>query len=521
MVEHHATLFTLQNAVRETLARLAELQEKSQLILDEMSFETTSQMDTLIRSNNIASKTTTQNRDNQINALFIASLNISSIGHGLESIHALSSNHDMSGKTEASGRTQLLIKAKVQEITNRLTLLPDIPARRDLARYVNEIRNLLSKEGDYFTQVWSRFQFEQVFESNRATHLPLMVEISKMSTDLVNRTLALVQSTSQNLNSAVYHLIWVLTIAFLTALITISLTNHGVIERQFSNRIKTLNHSVSAIAQGNLDHPIAISGTDELGDMARALVVFKQTAEDLQHSNVELEKFAYVAAHDLRSPLRAIHDLSSWITEDDENILSGESQAYLTLLQQRVIRLNKLLNDLLAYARVGQDAPKAESIDVAQLVKEQAQYADPDDHFRIRYVGDATFVFTQRTPLQQIIGNLLTNAVKHHDLERGNITVSVTCTAAILSLAVTDDGPGIEPRYQSKIFELFQTLRPRDEVEGSGLGLAIVKKLTAQQKGKIKLVSDPAIKRGTTFEVSLPIGQLAENTISQKTAIAA
>ncbi len=521
VVKHHTILLTLQDEVRETLDRLATLEEKSQRILDEMSFDTTSQMDTLIRSNDIDSLVFSQGRDDKINALFIASLNISSIGHGLDSIHSLSTNQGISVNTETSSRTRLLINAKIQDVTNRLSLLPDVPARRDLARYINEIRILLSKEGDYFTRVLSRFQFEKEYENNRATHLPLMLEISGMSTALVDRTLALVKSTSQRLDAAVYQLIWVLSVAFLTALITIILTNHGVIERQFNTRIKTLNHSVSAIAEGNLEYPIAISGSDELGDMARALAVFKQTAEDLQHSNVELEKFAYVAAHDLRSPLRAIHDLSSWITEDEENTLSGESRAYITLLQERVGRLNKLLNDLLAYARVGQDVPKPENIDLTLLITEQAQYADPENHYQIKYIGDPIWIFTQRTPLQQIISNLLNNAVKHHDRENGNITVSVTCVGAMLSLAIKDDGPGIEPRYQEKIFELFQTLRPRDEVEGSGLGLAIVKKLTARQKGKITLFSNPVMQRGTTFEVILPLAQVVQKTTGRKTAVAA
>ncbi len=239
--------------------------------------------------------------------------------------------------------------------------------------------------------------------------------------------------------------------------------------------------------------------------MARALVVFRRNAEALRRSNIELEKFAYVAAHDLRSPLRAVHELSVWVIEDEQNSLSAESQAYLCMLQQRIDRLNRLLNDLLDYARAGQNEPAAEQVRLDRLVRELAHGVDPKGCFKITFNGPEEPVTVLLTPLQQILGNLLSNAIKHHDAEHGVVLVQAEIDQNRLLLRVADDGPGINPRYQTRVFGLFQTLRPRDEVEGSGLGLAIVRKLASHYKGSDTLVSDPEKTRGTTFIVELPL----------------
>ena len=95
--------------------------------------------------------------------------------------------------------------------------------------------------------------------------------------------------------------------------------------------------------------------------------------------------------------------------------------------------------------------------------------------------------------------------MKHHDRGAGNITVSAERLGNRLHCVVQDDGPGIDPQYHEKVFGLFQTLRPRDEVEGSGLGLAIVRKLVEHYEGRINIQSNPADKRGTRIQFDFPI----------------
>ena len=111
---------------------------------------------------------------------------------------------------------------------------------------------------------------------------------------------------------------------------------------------------------------------------------------------------------------------------------------------------------------------------------------------------------TYGTPLRQIILNLLGNSIKHHDRRDGEVAVELRPGGGRLSFTVRDDGPGIEKAYHDKIFHLFQTLKPRDEVEGSGLGLAIIRKSVEFYGGTVRVESDPTVGRGTSFIFDLP-----------------
>lgn len=505
VLHEKSELLGVQEDIQSALAQVSQLQEQAHELLDNFAFDFTNKMERLVRASETEGQMTENVRLKQIDALFVASLNVNTIGFGIEDVIALTRNQAQTNRHLDSARARAQIDAKLSDIINRLTYLPNIPARRDLAKYIATLRDIVSKDAGIFARLHLEQAFQEELATNRTTHLRLIAEVSAMSNALVSRTLLMVDTTSAQLSAAVYQLIWVILIAFLTLSITVAMTNQVVINKQFSQRMEVLNQSVSAISKGDLDHDISVSGSDELGDMARALAIFRGNAEDLQRSNVELEKFAYVAAHDLRSPLIAIHDLSIWTFEDDESVLSNQSQEYLKLLQQRVVRLKRLLNDLLSYARVGQSEPGAEIVNLAHLVQEHASCADPEDHYHIRYLGCPLHIMIQLTPIQQILGNLLNNAVKHHDKSQGSITVSAKAEIGLLTLTISDDGAGIEKQYHRRVFELFQTLRPRDEVEGSGLGLAIVEKLVTRQKGRIEMVSNPKIQRGTSFIITLPL----------------
>ncbi|MGJ8627742.1 MAG: sensor histidine kinase [Sulfitobacter sp.] len=515
VIQRQSVLVALHDDINETLKQLLVVQDTSQRLLDSLALDLTSQMGAVIQRPQSEFDLDTEPRNAQIDNLFVATLNVTTISFALNDVITLIQTQAQIHSTSTSTRSHLLIQAKLSDIINRVAQIPKSASRRELAKHISTLRDMVTKDAGIFSRLNSQQHFQQEFDANRATHLQLLPEISDMSTELVARTLREVDSTSKKLNWTIYQLIWLIVAAFVTVLITVCVTNQIVIVRQFNRRIQSLNHSVTAIAKGELDHPIPVSGHDELSDMARALSVFRDNSEELLRSNIELEKFAYVAAHDLRSPLQAIHDLSSWTIEDEETVLSEPAHEYLTLLQQRVERLKRLLNDLLSYGRVGQNEPDEEFINLQQLVNEQAHFADPHGHYNIRYQGFDTTVLAQLTPLQQIIGNLIHNAVKHHDKEVGSITITAGFEGRNLILVVADDGPGIDKRYQKRIFDLFQTLKPRDDVEGSGLGLAIVNKLISRKKGLIEVFSDPSKCRGTSFKVTLPLSQIATAALGQ------
>jgi signal transduction histidine kinase len=218
-----------------------------------------------------------------------------------------------------------------------------------------------------------------------------------------------------------------------------------------------------------------------------------QQAQDLLRSNEELEQFAYVASHDLKAPLRGIENLVSWIEEDLESSLTSDTRTNMDLLKSRVRRLESLLDDLLAYSRAGRGDTASDLVDTKELIGELALLASPPQGFSI-VRGETLPTFeTARAPLTQVVQNLISNAIKHHDRPaNGHVWIEALTLPHAVEFTVTDDGPGIPERFRERVFGMFQTLKPRDEVEGSGMGLAIVKKLIEIQGGKIWLTEGQA-----------------------------
>jgi PAS domain S-box-containing protein len=218
---------------------------------------------------------------------------------------------------------------------------------------------------------------------------------------------------------------------------------------------------------------------------------------DLQRSNLDLEEFAYVASHDLKAPLRAIAHLAEWIGTEIRATATPEAMDYLDLLEGRVRRLQMLLDGLLAYSRVGRSTTRVEAIDLNDLVHEMRAELDPAPGFAIRCRAEMPTIRTHRTPLRAVLQNLILNGLKHHDRAQGVIEVAMRRLDELVEFRVTDDGPGIEPRFHDRIFGMFQTLASRDQVESSGIGLTIVKKHVLGNGGTIRIESEPPT-RGTT-----------------------
>ena len=229
--------------------------------------------------------------------------------------------------------------------------------------------------------------------------------------------------------------------------------------------------------------------------------VAERTAE-LQRSNRELDQFAYVASHDLKAPLRSIEHLVNWISEDAGKLLPEMSQTHLVKLSGRVRRMEILLNDLLTYSRVGRIKSQSKRVDTGALVQNIIELLTPPSSFIITMDPTMPILHTAATPLETVLRNLINNAFKHHDRPEGHIHIAASEHADAVEFAIIDDGPGIEPEFHTRIFELFQTLKPRDQVEGSGMGLAIVQKTIINCGGTIWVESGPG--RGTTFRFTWP-----------------
>ena len=234
----------------------------------------------------------------------------------------------------------------------------------------------------------------------------------------------------------------------------------------------------------------------ELRSMERVL---HEKTRDLSRSNRELEQFAYVASHDLKAPLRAIEVLVDWLREDLAGFEKGDVQENLGLLQQRTGRLHRLLDDLLAYSRAGRTPGEIRNTDTRQMVEDIAILLAPPQSMRVEAAASLPTLTTWHAPLEQVLRNLINNAIKHHPTGQGRVHVFAQRGDKELVFVVEDDGAGIPAQYAEKVFQMFQTLKPRDEVEGSGMGLAIVKRIVEWQGGRVWF-EPGGDGRGTAFK---------------------
>lgn len=247
---------------------------------------------------------------------------------------------------------------------------------------------------------------------------------------------------------------------------------------------------------------VSIDGESKVIVSVVDITAYTKVVSELQRSNKELDDFAYVASHDLKAPLRGIIQLSNWIKEDIEGVVNEDTHINLALLNNRAIRLEKLLDDLLSYSRVGRVVDNKQKVDINDLITNIFTLLDPEKGIKLEVVGVLPVIETLQVPLELVFRNLIGNAIKHHDKPHGVIRVSVVESSQQYEFTVEDDGPGIESKHHNQIFKLFKTLKPRDEVEGSGMGLSIIKKILAYYNQDITVISDG--KSGTQFIFSWP-----------------
>ncbi len=228
--------------------------------------------------------------------------------------------------------------------------------------------------------------------------------------------------------------------------------------------------------------------------------VAERTAE-LKSANDELKSFAYVVSHDLKAPLRAISQLTGWISEDYAEEFDEEGKNKIKLLLNRVKRMYRLIDGILDYSKIGRVREKKMQVDLNQLVRDVTDAISPPDSIRVRINNDLPVIVCDKTRMEQVFQNLLGNAVKYMDKPRGEVKISCIDEGRHWKFSVTDNGPGIEDKYFEKIFQLFQQATPVDKHESTGLGLTIVKKIVELYGGEIWVESEAG--KGSTFFFTL------------------
>ncbi|AXC11399.1 diguanylate cyclase/phosphodiesterase (GGDEF & EAL domains) with PAS/PAC sensor(s) [Acidisarcina polymorpha] len=270
----------------------------------------------------------------------------------------------------------------------------------------------------------------------------------------------------------------------------------------WTNRHDEITGEVSVL---EINHDITARKTAE-EELARNRREIERGSIRLRAVNKELEQFAYAASHDLKAPLRVIDNASQWLEEDLAEHLTTETRETMRLLRGRVQRMGKLLDDLLDYARIGRELDNRPSEVIAgDVLINDVLALLPTSNFTITVSPCFSNIQLTRMPLQQILSNLIGNAIKHHDKPQGRIEVTVSECGDFYEFAVHDDGPGIPAQFHEQIFKMFQTLRPRDQVEGSGMGLALARKTVESYGGELRVES--AEGQGCTFRFNWPKDQ--------------
>jgi signal transduction histidine kinase len=275
---------------------------------------------------------------------------------------------------------------------------------------------------------------------------------------------------------------------------------------RISTRILRMVKMADTIAEGNYEVYTTDTGQDELSKLAHSLNrmarILSENITLLKRKNEELDQYAHIVSHDMKAPLRGIDNIITWIEEDHTQELSPKIKEYIQLIKGRLVRAENLIQGILSYARVGREMPVKEETDLNALLHEVKENFVLRPGLKLEFQPGLPTIFTERLPLQQVLSNLISNAIKYHDKPEGRIRVAFKNRHSYYEFFVEDDGPGISKNYHDKIFVIFQTLQERDSFESTGVGLAIVKKILDDRKQSIQVASETG--KGSVFSFTWP-----------------
>lgn len=249
----------------------------------------------------------------------------------------------------------------------------------------------------------------------------------------------------------------------------------------------------------------AVTQAQNITQHKRARQELARRVAELARSNAELEQFAYVASHDLQEPLRKISSYTELLARRYQGKLDPGADKFIGYIVDGANRMQKLINDLLTYSRVGRTELVVEAVDLTRMMEQVLHdLARPvrESSAQVTYANLPT-VAGNAGHLAQVLQNLIGNAIKFHGEEPPHVHVTAERQAEQWVIAVRDNGIGIDPQHAERIFAVFQRLHTRIEYPGTGIGLAICKKIVERHGGTIWVESE--LGKGATFYFTLPV----------------
>ncbi|WP_397446228.1 ATP-binding protein [Polaribacter sp. R77954] len=221
----------------------------------------------------------------------------------------------------------------------------------------------------------------------------------------------------------------------------------------------------------------------------------KDLVDKLSRSNEELKEYAHIVSHDLKSPLRSIAALTSWIKMDNEGKFDAETLQNFSDIDLTLETMENLISDVLKFSSIDSEIKEDEEVNLNKLVKKLIQVLYVPDHVSINIVKKLPIIKGDRTKFEQLFQNLIINAIKFINKDQGVVNIDFEERQSFYQFSIQDNGIGIEKRHFDKIFKIFQSLKKSED--SSGIGLSIVKKIVDIYKGEIWLESE--LNQGTTF----------------------
>ncbi len=223
--------------------------------------------------------------------------------------------------------------------------------------------------------------------------------------------------------------------------------------------------------------------------------------KDLLAQNRELEHFAYMVSHDLKAPTRGIIELINVLKEDHLPELSADVLEYMDLIQNGALKMAELIDGILSYSRASRTVDEFSEFTLSKILKDVIETLPKREGIKFILPQDKVNLTSNKIQLMQVLSNLIGNAIKyHHNPQEGVIEINFKNTIELYEFSIKDNGPGIAPKYHSKIFEMFETAHETDRADSTGIGLAIVKKIIERNGGMIEMTSE--LGKGSEFTFS-------------------
>ncbi len=288
-------------------------------------------------------------------------------------------------------------------------------------------------------------------------------------------------------------------------------TANRKLQAEFQQQQDILDSISGAIKAMNLDEFDIENGQFQIGDLGShiklqseklkmAAIKQEELLKNLEKKNKVLTDYAHMVSHDLKSPLRNINALISWIQEDFGHKIDDTARKNFSMILNNLEKMDNLINGILKYSTIEQAETNENEIDLNLLIHEIIEFLEVPDRIKINIDKDLPVIQGDKFRIQQLFQNLIQNAIQSIDHENGFIEINVSDSGSMWQFEVKDNGRGIPERYQQKIFNIFEKIE--NNQSATGIGLSIVKKVIEHYDGSIDLKSEEGV--GTSFYFTIP-----------------